>query len=237
MRELRPALLDDTSVEEDVDEVGLDVIEDPLVVRDQQRAHVRRDERLDALGDNTQRVDVEAGVGLVEHRDPGLEHRHLQDLHALLLAAREAVVDVPRRELSRNLQPVHRRQQLIAELGDRNRVVLAARARLADRIDGAAQEVRHRDAGNGVRVLEREKQPALRPLVGAGLREVLAVEEDLALGDLVRRVAHQGIRQRRLARAVRAHDGVHLVRVDREVDALDDLRPVLQRHVEVPQFE
>ena len=88
-----------------------------------------------------------------------------------------------------------------------------------------------------MRVLEREKQPALRPLIGAGLREILAVEEDLALGDLVRRVAHQGIRQRRLARAVGAHDGVHLVRVDREVDALDDFRPVFQRHMEIPQFE
>ena len=88
-----------------------------------------------------------------------------------------------------------------------------------------------------MRVLEREEQPALRALVGASLGEVLAVEEDLAVGDLVRRVAHQGVRQRRLARAVRAHDRVHLVRVDREVDALDDLCPVLQRHVEVPQFE
>ena len=33
--------------------------------------------------------------------------------------------------------------------------------------------------GNRVRVLEREEQPGLRALVGAGLGDVLAVEQDL----------------------------------------------------------
>ena len=41
-----------------------------------------------------QRVDVEAGVGLVEHGDVGLEQRHLEHLVALLLAAGEALVQV-----------------------------------------------------------------------------------------------------------------------------------------------
>ena len=39
-----------------------------------------------------QRVDVEARVGLVEHRQLRLEHRHLEDLVALLFAAGEALV-------------------------------------------------------------------------------------------------------------------------------------------------
>ena len=122
---------------------------------------------LDAVGDDAQRVDVEAGVGLVEDGDPRLEHRHLEDLDALLLAAREAVVDVARRELARDLELVHRGQQLVAELGDRDRVVLAARLRLADRVDRAAQEVRHGHARDRVRVLEGEEEAALRALVGA----------------------------------------------------------------------
>ena len=48
---------------------------------------------VDAVGDDLQRVDVEAGIGLVEHRQPRLEQRHLQDLVALLLAAGEADID------------------------------------------------------------------------------------------------------------------------------------------------
>ena len=43
--------------------------------------------RVDAVGDGAQRVDVEAGVGLVEDRDLRPQHRELEDLHALLLAA------------------------------------------------------------------------------------------------------------------------------------------------------
>ena len=206
-------------------------------MRDHERAHVGADELLDAVGDDLERVDVEAGVGLVEHRDPRLQHRHLQDLDALLLAAGEAVVEVARRELARDLEPVHRGEQLLAELRDRDRVVLAAVPRLADRVDRGAQEARDGHARDRVRVLEREEEAALRALVGAELDEVLAVEEDLALGDLVGRVAHQRVGERRLARAVRAHDRVHLVRVDGQVDALDDLGSVLERDVQVLDLE
>jgi hypothetical protein len=113
-----------------VHEIGLDVVEDPLVMRDQKRAHVGPDEVFDAAGDDLQRVDVQAGVGLVEHSDLRLQHRHLQDLDALLLAAGEAVVQITLCELARHLQALHLREQLRAELFDRHGVVLS-RARLA----------------------------------------------------------------------------------------------------------
>ena len=94
VRELGAALGDDAAVDEHVDEVGLDVAQDARVVRDEQDAHVAaaRD-AVDALGDDLERVDVEAGVGLVEDRDLRLQQLHLQDLVALLLAAGEALVD------------------------------------------------------------------------------------------------------------------------------------------------
>ena len=79
-----------------------------------------------------------------------------------------------------------------------------------------------------MRVLEREEEAALGALVGAELRDVLAVEEDLALGHLVGRMAHERVRERRLPGAVRAHDRVLLPEVDFEVDTLDDLGAVLQ---------
>ena len=88
-----------------------------------------------------------------------------------------------------------------------------------------------------MRVLEREEEPLLRALVGVHLDEVLAVEQDLALRDLVQRVAHERIGERRLAGPVRAHDRVHLVRVHGEVDALDDLGSVLERDVQILEFE
>jgi hypothetical protein len=48
--------------------------------------------RVHAIGDSLQRVDVEAGIGLVEDRQARLQHRHLEDLVALLLAAGKALV-------------------------------------------------------------------------------------------------------------------------------------------------
>ena len=89
-----------------------------------------------------------------------------------------------------------------------------------------------------MRVLEGQEEPALRAHVGSGaLRDVLALEEDLAAGDLVRRVTHQRVGKRRLARAVRAHDRVNLVQVHREVDALDDLGAVLERDAQILQLQ
>ena len=67
--ELGAALLGDPAVDEDVHEVGLDVAQDARVVRDEQDAGAGALlGAVDALGDDPQRVDVEAGVGLVEDR-------------------------------------------------------------------------------------------------------------------------------------------------------------------------
>ena len=87
-----------------------------------------------------------------------------------------------------------------------------------------------------MRILECEEETSLGPLVGRHLDDVLPVEEDLPAGDLVGGMAHQGVGQRRLAGPVGAHDGVHLVGVDREVDALDDLGAVLERDVQILQL-
>ena len=78
---------------EHVHVVGHDVVEQPLVVGDDDDRALRAAHGVDAVGDELQRVDVEPGVGLVEDRELRLEQRHLEDLVALLLAAREPFVD------------------------------------------------------------------------------------------------------------------------------------------------
>jgi hypothetical protein len=88
-----------------------------------------------------------------------------------------------------------------------------------------------------MRVLEGEEEAALCALVRPQLGEVLAVEEDLALGHLVRWMAHEGVRERRLPGAVGPHDRVLLPEIDLEVDPLDDLGAVLERDVQIPDLE
>jgi hypothetical protein len=218
-------------------EVRLDVVENTREVGDHERAHLGADQLLDTVADNLEGVYVEAGVGFVHHRQARLQHCELQHLHLLALAAREAVVDVAAGELTGDVQLLHAGQQLLAELWNRDRVVPAG-AGLADRVDRGAEKVRHGHAGDGVRVLEREEEASLRALIGLELEEALAVEEDLALGDLVRRVPHQRVGERGLARSVRTHHRVHLGNVDREIDALDDLLAgLLVRDVQILDLE
>src|SRR6185436_3156820 len=66
--ELRPALLDDAPADEDVHEVRRHVPQDPGVVGDEQHPGLAgRADAVDALAHHAQRVDVQAGVGLVEY--------------------------------------------------------------------------------------------------------------------------------------------------------------------------
>ncbi len=47
---------------------------------DDDHGAIRRAQRVDAVGDDLQRVDVEAGIHFVEDAQLRLEQRHLQDL-------------------------------------------------------------------------------------------------------------------------------------------------------------
>src|SRR5680860_1107647 len=72
--EFGATLLGDTAVDEYVHEIGLDVAQDPRVVRDEQQAKAGALlGAVDAFRHCFQRVHVEPGVRLVEHGEPGLE--------------------------------------------------------------------------------------------------------------------------------------------------------------------
>src|SRR4051794_12435761 len=232
--ELLAALLDDPAVHEDVHEVGLDVAQDPGVVRDEQDADLAgRADPVDALRDDPERVDVEPGVGLVEDRHLRLEQLQLQDLVPLLLAAREALVDVAVGERGVDPQVLHRRPDVLdpgAQLGG-----------LA--VDGGlrgAQEVRDGDAGDLDRVLHGEEEPGAGALVDRHREDVLAVEGHRSARDRVLGVAGDRVGEGRLARAVGSHDRVRLARPDGQVDAAQDLLLALlgrDRDVEAADLE
>ncbi len=110
-----------------------------------------------------------------------------------------------------------------ARLGGDALVQIGARraARFQRRADdGLERHARHLD-----RILHREEQPALRALPGRQPEELVAVDRDRTARHLVLAAAHERVRQRRLARTVRAHQRVHLAGADLEVDAAQDLVP------------
>ena len=113
--------------------------------------------RLDATGDVAQRVDVEAAVDLVEHRELRLEHRELQRLGALLLAARELDVHAALEELLRDTEARRLRR--------RSRAVELAVGVAALTAERGGEEVAEPHTGNLDGVLQREEQTARGALV------------------------------------------------------------------------
>src|SRR3954467_5243473 len=62
----------DPAVEHDVHPIGLDVSQDPLIVRDDDRRELRPAQLVDTFCNHLQRVDVEARVRLVHDGELGL---------------------------------------------------------------------------------------------------------------------------------------------------------------------
>ncbi len=87
LRKCRITTFDDAAVGQHVHEVGPDVTQHPLLTRAHEGTPFGRAQAAHAFGNLLQRVDVEPGVGFVEDREAWLQHRHLEHLVALLLAA------------------------------------------------------------------------------------------------------------------------------------------------------
>ena len=125
---------------------------------------------VDAVGDDLQRVDVEAGVGLVENRQRRLQHRHLEDLVALLLAARESFVHRAVHQALVHVEPLH---ALADERHELHRVELLLAAVLAQRVQRRLEEVGVVHARNLDRVLKRHEHALARARLWIHRQQVL----------------------------------------------------------------
>ena len=211
--------LDDAPSDQHVHEVGLDVVEEPLVVRDEEDGHLRVlfDQLVHAVGDDFEGVDVEARIGLVHDGELRLQHRHLENLVPLLLPTGEAVVHMALGERGIHLEHLHALGEVVCEVED---VELFALRHV--RLNGGAQEVGDRDARNLHRVLEGQEDTGLGALVGLQVEEVLAAELDAARSRLVTGMTRDDLGQRALAGAVGTHDRVDLTLTDGQVNAIQD---------------
>ena len=127
------------------------------------------------------------------------------------------------RDLADLLQKVRRRKFALA-------------ARLALRVQRGAQEIHGGDAGNFDRILERQEHALGGALVRRHLEQVLALEQDLAAGDLIAGLAGDDVGQRRFAGAVRPHDRVDLALVHGERQPVENLT-LLDTNLQIFHFK
>ena len=81
-------------------------------------------------------------------------------------------------------------------------------------------EILHRDAGDRDRVLERQKDTELCSLIDGKLCDVLSFEVYMTLSDLIDRISHDGVKQRRLACPIDTHNDMDFSLIHGEVNAV-----------------
>jgi hypothetical protein len=94
-------------------------------------------------------------------------------------------------------------------------------ARLALGIESGAKERHGGDAWDLQGVLERQENAARGPLVRGEREKIGALELHFAGRYLVARLSGQYMGERRLAGAIRPHDGMHLAAFDDEIDTFE----------------
>ena len=151
---------------------------------DEEHAAFRRAHGVHTLGDDLERIDVEAGVRLVENAVFRSEHDHLKDLVALFLTAGEAFVDGAGGEPAVHFQKIHLGVEVLV-VGDRVDLLPLRQSCL----QGGADEVRIGNTGDFVGILESEEDPGARPLVDGHFGNVLTVHGDRSGGRQVAFVA------------------------------------------------
>ena len=157
----------------------------------------------------------------------------MQDLVALLLAAGEAHVDAAAQHVLLDAESGRDLAHALEKLWRRK---LRLSAFLALRVERRAQERHGGDAGNLQRILKGEKKTPRGALVRIQREDIRAVEQHLALGDGVTRLAGEDISERRLAGPVRTHDGVHGTWLDRQIEPVENPLAV-HLDVEILDFE
>ena len=142
----------------------------------------------------------------------GSSTRHLENLVALLFAAREARVHGAVHEpLVRHLQKRH----LLLDQARKSKASSSGRPRCLRMLFSAVpQEIQVADAGDLHRVLERHEDARGGAFLRLQTQQILAVIGHLARRDFIGLPAGQHLGQRALARAVGPHDGVHLAGPD-----------------------
>src|SRR5437870_505357 len=129
------------------------------------------------------------------------------ELVALLLAARETLVDGPVEEAAIHLDQL---ELLVQQLEYVHGVELVEPARGPQLVDRRLEESGVAHAGDLDGVLKRQEQAGPGPILGRHGQEILAEIRHLAAGDGVGRMPGERLGQRALARAVRSHDGLGL---------------------------
>ncbi len=210
-----------------MNEVRLDVVQQALVVSDHDDGVLGVAQQVDAFGHDTQGIDVQARICLIQNGQLWLQQRHLEDLVAFLFAAGETGVDAALQQL---VVEFHGGRFLAYQFHESHSVQFFFSPDFADGVEGFAQESHVVDAGEFHRILHGEEDPCPGTFFGFHFQQVAALEKDFTARDFITLAPGKDIGEGALARTVGAHDGMDFAFTHFQVQALENF---LAAHVDV----
>ena len=139
-------------------------------------------QRVNAVSDNLQGVNIQTGVGLIQNAQRGFQNRHLQDVVAFFFTPRETNVNRAGEQILRHFQQFDLLFHQILEIEAVQRLQAAI---LAHRIQRRLQEELVTDARDFYRVLEGHKDALSRTIFRGHFQQIFAVKFDRAVGHFI----------------------------------------------------
>ena len=196
-----------------------DIVQQPLVVRDDDRGFFGCFESVDTFGDDAQSVNIQTAVGFVKNGETRFEHRHLENLVFLLLSSGEPFVDGTVVEFVGQFEHFlflpHESKKFLRG----KRFFSFVRPFL---VECGSHEIGHAHAGYFDRILETEEHAGSGPHFRFHGQQILSAQPHFAFRHFIGGIAGKYSAERRFACAVRSHDGMHFAFVDYEINAFQD---------------
>lgn len=177
-------------------------------------------QRVNAVGNNLQGVDIQPGVRLVQDAQLRFQHRHLQDIVALFLAAGEADVNRAGQQILRHLQQLNFVLHQVLEV---KAVKLLLAAVAAHGVQRGLQEKLIADAGNFNRILKGHEDALAGAIFRGEFQQIFAFKLHAAAGHLIVFTSGKRGGERTFTGTVRAHNGMHFAGANVQIQSAQDL--------------
>ena len=168
--------------------IRLDVIQQTLIVRDYDSGILRSPQLVHAMRYDTQGIDIQTTIRLIQDRQFRLQHRHLEDLVPLFLSTGETFVHATAGQFIIQLDDRTFLTHQFQEVRSRNRFQTVIFTVLVQR---RTHKVHHTDPRDLDRILEAQENTLTATILRRKIQQILTVEDNLSFRYLKSGITYQ----------------------------------------------
>ena len=186
--------------------IGFDIIQQPLIVRNDDTTCFGSLQFVHTLGYNTQRINIKTGIRFIQNTQLRLQHSHLEDLIALLLTTAESLVY---RTVCQFIIQFHHSPLLAHQLQELTGCQCREAFIFTLLVYRRTHKVHHTDSGNLHRILERQKQTFMTAILRTQSQQIFSFKSHRTFRYLKSRIAYQHRRKGTLSGTVGSHNSMN----------------------------